>query len=83
MESYEVMWERDTSVGCPAEDEDSRMLNGSTTSYHITKLEENSSYRITLVEFTGTNEVRNSTTAMTMEAGGTEAICVFNVSTII
>ena len=41
-DSYEVMWERDTSIGCSDEDE------GSATSIgEITGLQEDSSYTIT------------------------------------
>ena len=48
VESYEVMWERDTSGECPDEDEGSATITDGSTSYTITGLEEDSSYTITV-----------------------------------
>ena len=84
---YELMWQRDTSLGCPyVENEGSTtfsiiITDGSTSydtddtdesTYDINGLEENSTYIITLTEF----DARGSNTyfiiAMTLEAGETE-----------
>ena len=65
-DSYEVMWERDTSIGCSDEDE------GSATSIgEITDLHEDSSYTITVTasNSAGSSAVSNTVTAMTLEAG--------------
>ena len=64
---YEVMWQRDTSVGCPGGDEDSATITDA--SYDITGLEEDSSYSITVraINDAGSSEV--TVTAMTLEAG--------------
>ena len=68
--SYEVMWERDTSGECPGMDEDSATITGDSTSYTISGLEEDSSYTITV---TATNAAGSAVsvpvTAMTGEAG--------------
>ena len=70
VDSYEVMWERDTSEECPDEDEGSATITGGSTSYTITGLEEDSSYTITV---TATNAagsaVSDPVTGMTGEAG--------------
>ena len=65
-DSYEVMWERDTSIGCSDEDE------GSATSIgEITGLQEDSSYTITVTasNSAGSSEVSNTVTEMTLETG--------------
>ena len=63
-ESYEVTWQRDTSLECS--DEDSGMA---TSVGNITGLEEDSSYSITVraINDAGSSEV--TVTAMTLEAG--------------
>ena len=70
MDSYEVMWRRGTSGECSDEDEGSTTIAGSSTSFVIMGLEEDSSYTITV---TATNSagsaVSVSVTAMTLEAG--------------
>ena len=70
VDSYEVMWERDTSGECPDEDEDSATITDGSTSYTITGLEEDSSYTITV---TATNAAGSAAsepvTGMTGEAG--------------
>ena len=70
MDSYVVMWERDTSGECPDEDGGSATITGGSTSYTITGLEEDSSYTIT-VNATNTVEsaVSDPVTGMTGEAG--------------
>ena len=63
-ESYEVVWQRDTSLECSDED------SGVATSVgEITGLEEDSSYSITVraINDAGSSEV--TVTAMTLEAG--------------
>ena len=68
--SYEVVWERDTSGECPDEDEGSATITDGFTSYTITGLEEDSSYTITV---TATNAAGSAAsdpvTGMTGEAG--------------
>ena len=46
VDSYEVMWERDTSGECPDEDEGSITITGSSTSHTIMELKEVSTYTI-------------------------------------
>ena len=70
--SYEVMWQRDTSVGCSYEDEDSRTINTNSisTGYVISGLEEDSLYRITVTAVNSFGSIAsNPVTAMTEEAG--------------
>ena len=65
-DSYEVMWQRDTSIGC------SKVHEGSATSIGvITDLHEDSSYTITVTasNSAGSSEDSNTVTAMTLEAG--------------
>ena len=70
VDSYEVVWERDTSGECPDEDEGSATITDGSTSYTITGLEEDSSYTITV---TATNAAGSAAsdpvTGMTGEAG--------------
>ena len=70
--SYEVMWQTDIG-GCSG---DSNMgstiiTDGSIASYDITRLEEDSTYSITVTasNSVGSSAVSNTVTAMTMEAG--------------
>ena len=70
--SYEVMWQRDTSVGCSDEDEGSTTIttNSISTSYAISGLEEDSLYRITVTAVNSIASIVSDTvTAMTEEAG--------------
>ena len=70
--SYEVMWQRDTSVGCSDKDEDSRTINTNSisTSYVISGLEEDSLYMITVTAFNSiVSIVSDTVTVMTKEAG--------------
>ena len=70
VDSYEVMWERNTSGECPNENNGSTTITDGSTSYTITGLEEDSSYTITV---TATNAVGSAVsdpiTGMTGEAG--------------
>ena len=75
VDSYEVMWERDTSGECPYVDEDSATITGGSISYTISGLEEDSNYTITV---TATNAATGSTVSLpvmelTREAG--EGLC--------
>ena len=70
--SYEVMWERDTSLKCTGfSDMDSTTITDGSTSYDITELEEDSTYSITVTasNSAGSSEVSNTVTAITMEGG--------------
>ena len=71
VDSYEVMWQRDTSGECSDEDEGSISLIGGSTSYDIMGLEEDSSYRITVTASNAADSsvVSDPITAMTLEAG--------------
>ena len=63
-DSYEVIWERDTAVGCPDVDE------GNATSVgEIVNLQEDSTYTITVTAFNSAGSSDTTVTAMTMEAG--------------
>ena len=65
-DSYEVMWERDTSIGCSDED-----VGSATSIGTITGLQEDSSYiiSVTASNAAGSSAVSNTVTAMTLEAG--------------
>ena len=65
------MWQRDTSVGCSDEDEDSTTITDGSTSYEIIGLEEDSSYSLTVtaVNAAGSSAVSETVTVMTEEAG--------------
>ena len=71
VDSYEVMWQRDTSGECPDEDEGSTTITDGSTSYDIMGLEENSNYSITVAasNAAGSSAVSNTVTEMTLEAG--------------
>ena len=72
VDSYKVMWQRDTSIGCSDEDEASGIINTNSisTSYVISGLEEDSVYRITVTAVNSiANIVSETVTAMTKEAG--------------
>ena len=78
VDSYEVVWERDTSGECPDEDEGSSTTTGGSTSYTITGLEEDSSYTITVMATNAAGSaVSDPVTGMTGEAGEglTDMIC--------
>ena len=48
VDSYEVMWEKDTSGECPDEDKGNTTITSGSTSHTITELEEGSTYTITV-----------------------------------
>ena len=68
---FMVEWQRDTSVGCSDEDEDTVSVNGAFTSYTITGLEPGNRYTITVTvsNSAGSSGVSNTVTAMTEETG--------------
>ena len=67
---YEVMWQRNTSIGCTDVDEGNETLSETATHYLISRLEEDSYYRITVA---ATNSmarvVSDPVTVVTKEAG--------------
>ena len=68
--SYEVTWQRDTSLECPdVEDEGNDMVTGDFTEYTITGLEEDSSYIITVTVSNAAGSSEDTANAMTEEAG--------------
>ena len=76
VDNYEVMWERDTSTECPGVDEDSATITGGSTSYTISRLEEDSNYTITVrVTSAAGSAVSVPVTGMTGEAGEGLIIC--------
>ena len=70
MDSYEVMWERDTLGECLYVDQASTNITGGSTNFTITGLEEDSNYTITV---TATNAAGSAVsvpvTVTTREAG--------------
>ena len=77
VDSYEVMWERDTSGECPDVDEGNATVSGSSASYTITQLEEDSSYTINITATNAAGSVTSAhVTEMTGEAG--ESFYVFD-----
>ena len=74
---YLVEWQRDTSVRCADEDQgNTTITDGSTVSYDIPELEENSQYNIVTVTASnsaGIAPVSNTVTAMTLVAGERES----------
>ena len=70
VDSYEVMWQRDTSGECSDEDEGNTTITDGSTSYDIMGLAGISSYTITVTatNVAGSSAV-GSNTAMTLVAG--------------
>ena len=70
IESYKVVWERDTSGECPDEDIGSTTITDSVASYTIRGLEEDSSYTITVtVTNVAGSTVSEPDTGVTRETG--------------
>ena len=70
--SYEVIWQRDTSVGCSDEDEGSSTISTdrTTINYDISGLVEDSLYRITVTAVNSIASIVSETvTVITEEAG--------------
>ena len=65
------MWQRDTSLECPDDEDEDSVTMISSTSYDIMELEEDSRYSInvTASNADGSSEVSNTVTTMTEEAG--------------
>ena len=76
--SYEVMWQRDTSGDCPDADDGSTTLTDGSTSYTITELEEFSNYTITVIAMNA-NEMAtsNNVTGFTHESGTIKSLLEF------
>ena len=70
VESYVVMWQRDTSGECPNEDIGSTTISDGSLSYTITGLEEDSSYTITVTASNAAGSaVSDPVTGITGETG--------------
>ena len=68
--SYEVMWERDITVGCSDEDEGSATITDDSMNYVITDLFGISDYIITVIASNPINtETSNEIRSTTTEAG--------------
>ena len=63
------MWQRDTSGDCSDEGGGSMVIGVDSTSYDITKLEEDSSYTITVTATNVAGSSTDSVTKTTLEAG--------------
>ena len=68
---YEVMWRRDTSGECSDVGGGSMIISVGSISYDIMRLEEDSSYTITVTatNVAGSSAVSDAVPAMTLEAG--------------
>ena len=73
---FVVEWQRDTSVGCSDEDQDTISVTEAFTSYTITGLEPGNTYAITVTvsNSAGTAPVSSPVTAMTQETGERERV---------
>ena len=72
-----MIWERDTTVGCPDVDE------GNATSVgEIVILQEDSTYSITVTAFNSAGSSNTTVTVMTMEAGERDGHC-YNIIVVI
>ena len=70
VDSYVVTWQRDTLRECPGVDKGSATITGDSTSYTISRLQEDSSYTITVTANNAAGSaVSDPVTAMTGEAG--------------
>ena len=76
VDSYEVMWQRDTSGECPDKDEDSTTITDGSTSYTITGLEEDSTYSVTVTAVYSIGNVNSNTTVATTLEAGTYCNCM-------
>ena len=72
------MWQRDTSLECPDDEDTGNSDTISSTSYDIMGLEEDSRYSITVMAFNaeGSSEGSSTVTAMTEEAGERYSYCL-------
>ena len=78
VESYEVIWQRDTSGECSDEDEGNATINDGSISYDIMGLEEDSSYTIIVTE-TSSTAIIVAVTVMTLEAGERFGVLVTSI----
>ena len=71
MTGFVVEWQRDSSVGCSDEDQETISENGAFIIYTIMGLEPGNRYTITVTvsNSAGTAPVSNTVTAMTLETG--------------
>ena len=79
---FEIRWQRDTSVGCSDEDEDTIFETGTFPNiYQISGLEPGNRYTITVTvsNAAGTAPASNSVTGTTLETGERECECVIIV----
>ena len=76
-DSYEVIWERDITVGCPDVDE------GMATSVgELMNLQEDSTYSITVTAFNSAGSSDITVTAMTMETGERNGYCYWSLYSV-
>ena len=73
VDSYEVMWQRDTSGECPEQDEGNTTITNGSTSYTMTDLEEYSTYTITLTAENFFSSATSNTTVALTQASGNSA----------
>ena len=70
VDSYVVMWVRDTSGECSDEDMGNATITDDSTCYNVTELEEDSKYTITVMATNiAGSEISNPVTGITEEAG--------------
>ena len=69
VDSYEVMWQRDTSGDCPDEDEGNITITNGSTSHTIAGLEENSNYNVIVRAVNAIGSSKNNSIVVTGEAG--------------
>ena len=68
--SYEVMWQRDTSLGCPDDDMISDTVSDGFIEYDIMGLQEDSSYSVTVMATNAVgSQISDPITATTLVAG--------------
>ena len=67
--SYEVVWQRDTTVGCLFEDEGSVTVSGASSGYFLNILEQDSRYTITVTASNAAGSSQVTITEMTNEEG--------------
>ena len=67
--SYEVVWQRDTTVGCPYADEGSVTVSAASFDYLINGLEQDSRFTVTVTASNAAGSSQVTVTAMTDDAG--------------
>ena len=76
VDSYEVMWQRNTSQKCPDEDKGSTTITDSSTSYTIKGLEEDSTYMVTVAAVYSIGNVNSNMTVVTTSEAGQYCNCM-------